>query len=57
MYAIRSYYENQNQEMPRMDRNTVRLPRVKPMVRQVSVMGFQFTFSPGSAAAATGILV
>ncbi len=42
--------KNHSQEMPRIDRNTERLPRAWPTLRQVSVNGFQLIVRPGSGA-------
>ena len=46
---------SQNHEMPRIDRNTVRLWRAKPMLRHVSDSGFRLTLSSGIGAGASGM--
>jgi len=47
--------KSQNQEMPRIDRYTVRLRRVNWKISQVAVSGFQSIRSSCSAAGARGI--
>ena len=47
--------KNQNQEIPKIDRNTLFFRRAKPTIRQVSVQTFQLIFRSGSLARVLGI--
>ena len=47
--------KNQNHEMPSIERNTLRLRRANPTMRQVSVHAFQFILRAGSTGCVAGI--
>ncbi len=46
--------KNQNHEMPRIDRNTLRSARANRTMRQVSCQAFQLMVKPGSTACVRG---